>query len=103
RTPFLGSLPIIGALFRSTNFRRNETELVIVVTPYLVEPVSSHQIALPTDGFRNANDAQRFLVGQDHASRNEPRPMPTGAPSVTVSPGIGEIGSAAPALPAPVQ
>jgi pilus assembly protein CpaC len=103
RTPFLGNLPIIGALFRSNNFRRNETELVIVVTPYLVEPVSAHQIALPTDGFRNANDAQRVLVGQDHASQNEGRPMPTAGPPVTVTPGVGEIGSAAPALPAPVQ
>ena len=103
RTPFLGSLPIIGALFRSNNFRRNETELVIVVTPYLVEPVSAHQIALPTDGFRHANDPQRVLVGQDHASRNEGRPMPTAGPPVTVTPGMGEIGSAVPALPAPAQ
>jgi Flp pilus assembly secretin CpaC len=39
RTPFLGNLPILGALFRSNSFRRNETELVIVVTPYLVNPV----------------------------------------------------------------
>src|SRR3712207_9335664 len=40
RAPGIGSLPIIGALFRSSNFRRNETELVIVVTPYFVRPVS---------------------------------------------------------------
>ncbi len=41
KAPILGDLPIIGALFRSTSFRRQETELVIVVTPYLVKPVSA--------------------------------------------------------------
>lgn len=100
RTPFLGNLPIIGALFRSNNFRRNETELVIVVTPYLVRPVSANQIALPTDGFRTANDGQRLLVGQGHDSRtSEQRPVPTAAQPRTVTPGIGGIGSAAPAQP----
>jgi pilus assembly protein CpaC len=102
RTPFLGSLPIIGALFRSNSFRRNETELVIVATPYLVRPVSANQIALPTDGYRNANDAQRVLLGQDHGSRNsDPRPLPASAAPRTVAPGVGQIGSADPATPQP--
>ena len=51
KAPFLGDLPILGALFRSTKYRRAETELVIIVTPYLVRPVSN-QLALPTDGYR---------------------------------------------------
>jgi pilus assembly protein CpaC len=106
RTPFLGSLPIIGALFRSTNFRRNESELVVVVTPYLVRPVNARDIALPTDGYRHAGDGQRILDGQEHGSvSGETRPMPgSGAPR-TVSPGVGEIGSAVPTapLPAPIQ
>jgi pilus assembly protein CpaC len=96
KTPFLGNLPIIGALFRSNGFRREETELVIVVTPYLVQPVSANQIALPTDGFRTANDGQRLLLGKEHGSRSgETRPMPTVAPRRPVSPGIGAGGSAA--------
>jgi pilus assembly protein CpaC len=100
RTPFLGNLPIIGALFRSNNFRRNETELVIVVTPYLVRPVSASQIALPTDGFRNANDPQRLLIGREDDSRSgEQRPIPTMAVPETVAPGMDQVGSAAPALP----
>jgi pilus assembly protein CpaC len=104
RTPFLGSLPIIGALFRSNNFRRNETELVVVVTPYLVRPVDAHDIALPTDGYRHANDPERILAGQEHGSpTNIPRPVPTVAAPRTVSPGIGEVGTAAPATPAPIQ
>ncbi|HWT11182.1 MAG TPA: secretion system protein, partial [Allosphingosinicella sp.] len=104
RAPGLGNLPIIGALFRSTRFRRSETELVIIVTPYLVRPVSASQIALPTDGFRNANDAQRLLIGQEHDGRaGETRPMPTVADPRTVAPGIGQVGSAAPAPQHPVQ
>ncbi len=99
RTPFLGNLPIIGALFRSNSFRREETELVIVVTPYLVQPVSANRIALPTDGYRHANDGQRVLMGQSHGSQrqNDPRPAPTSAAPRTVGPGVsGGSASTAP-------
>jgi pilus assembly protein CpaC len=49
RAPILGDLPVIGPLFHSPRFRRNETELVILITPYLVNPVSGRDLALPTD------------------------------------------------------
>jgi len=52
KTPGLGDLPILGALFKSERFERNETELVIIVTPYLVEPVSDGPLELPTDPYR---------------------------------------------------
>ena len=85
RAPFLGNIPILGALFRSTRYRREETELVIVVTPYLVRPVSANQIALPTDGYRNPDEAQRLLLGRINASRTRAaarrRPPPSRAPS----------------------
>lgn len=98
RAPFLGNIPILGALFRSTHYQREETELVIVVTPYLVRPVSANQIALPTDGYRNPDEAQRLLIGQDNAGRSgEQRPGPTAAEPRTVAPGIGATGAAAPA------
>jgi pilus assembly protein CpaC len=100
RAPFLGNLPIIGALFRSTRFRRAETELVIVVTPYLVRPVSANQIALPTDGYRSANDPQRVLLGQEHDGRSgERRPEPTSVPAQQVSPGVNGVGGTAAATP----
>ncbi|WP_106639052.1 type II and III secretion system protein family protein [Allosphingosinicella vermicomposti] len=87
KAPFLGDLPIIGALFRSTSFQRNETELVIVVTPYLVKPVSANQIALPTDGYRNSNDAERTLLDRAHHSQpGEQRPKPSVATPQTVLP-----------------
>jgi len=61
--PGLGDLPILGALFRSDGFRRNETELVIVVTPYVVKPVSDPRIPLPTDGLVASNDNERLASG----------------------------------------
>jgi pilus assembly protein CpaC len=58
----LRDLPVLGALFGSDRYRRNETELVIIITPYLVRPVSDPQaLAAPTDGFRPATDLDRIL------------------------------------------
>jgi pilus assembly protein CpaC len=54
KTPGIGDIPILGALFKSEQFQRDETELVIVVTPYLVRPVSNERIPLPTDPFMRA-------------------------------------------------
>jgi len=97
RAPGLGNVPVLGALFRSTRYRKSETELVIIVTPYLVKPVSANQIALPTDGFKSATDAQRVLLGQSHSGTSgDKRPVPTEAPPATiVAPSVGA--SAAPA------
>ena len=98
RAPGLGNLPILGALFRSNRFRRAETELVIIVTPYLVRPVNANQVSLPTDGFRTANDGQRLIVGQQHDGRTgEQRPRPRVAGPRSVSPGMGGTADAAPA------
>lgn len=95
RAPGLGNIPILGALFRSTSYRKNETELVIIVTPYLVKPVSANQIALPTDGFRNATDAERYLLGKQHSGQSgADRPKPSMAPPATiVGPSVGSAGS----------
>lgn len=61
--PGLGELPILGALFRSDSFQRNETELVIVVTPYLVSGVANPgQLTLPTDGWKPPGDLERLLL-----------------------------------------
>ena len=65
KAPFLGDLPIIGALFRSTKYERQETELVIIVTPYLVRPTSG-QLATPTSGYRAPTDAEQVLEGQSY-------------------------------------
>lgn len=75
KTPFLGDIPILGALFKSDAFRRSETELVIVVTPHIVRPVSNRQLALPTDRFQAPSDIERYLHGKtyrEQPSRENP-------------------------------
>lgn len=64
--PLLGSLPIIGTLFRSTRYQKGETELLIVVTPRLVAPIKPSQVRLPTDRVRDPNDVETFLLGQPY-------------------------------------
>lgn len=61
--PGLGDVPVLGALFRSDRFQRDETELVIIVTPYVVRPVASAQLQSPTDGFRMTTDRNRVEEG----------------------------------------
>lgn len=73
KTPGLGNLPVIGALFKSDRFRRNESELVIVVTPYLVQPVNAKDIRLPTDGLKAPSDIERWLLGRNFKT-NRPKP-----------------------------
>jgi pilus assembly protein CpaC len=61
--PGLGRLPVLGPLFRSRDFQRNETELVIIITPYLVKPVSRAALTTPDQGFAAASDSQGILLG----------------------------------------
>ncbi len=61
--PGLGDLPVLGALFRSTQFQNNESELVIIVTPYIVHPVSNKKLQTPTDGFTAPTDFERTMMG----------------------------------------
>jgi pilus assembly protein CpaC len=85
KAPGLGDVPVLGALFRSTGYRRAQTELMIIVTPYLVKPVSAGDIHLPTDGLKNPSDLQNLLLGEDFVGKTGgQRPKPTMAPPVTV-------------------
>ena len=68
KVPWLGDIPILGALFRSNKFQNNETELVVIVTPYLVRPPTAAP-PTPTDGFEIPHDAQQVLVGRHVAAR----------------------------------
>ena len=78
KTPGAGDLPILGSLFRSTNFQKGQTELVIVVTPYLVNPVDANDIKLPTDGYNTPNELQRILGNELHDGKTgSDRPKPT--------------------------
>ncbi len=64
QVPLLGSIPIIGSLFRSSGFKRGETELLIVVTPRLVQPIRPEQVALPTDRVGDPTELDLFLLGR---------------------------------------
>jgi len=66
--PFLKDVPILGAFFRSTEFQADQSELVITVTPILVRPVNSQDLALPTDGFNPGSDIDLLLLGRLHAA-----------------------------------
>lgn len=104
KVPGLGNIPILGSLFKSRRFQRDETELVIVVTPYLVKPINASDVNLPTDGFRNANELQGLLLqkGSDGVSGAR-APMPSVAPSaVPTDPATGQpVAPQASAVPEP--
>jgi pilus assembly protein CpaC len=79
--PILGSIPIIGTLFRSSGFDREETELVIIVTPRLVAPVRAASMKAPTDRVGPPNEADLFLLGRTDtgvppAPEFDPPPQP---------------------------
>ncbi len=66
--PGVGDLPVLGALFRSRDFQNGETELVIIVTPYLVEPTNAGALQTPADGLQLASDGQAILLGKMNKS-----------------------------------
>ena len=100
KLPGAGDLPIIGSLFKSTSFRKGETELVIVVTPYLVNPVNANDIKLPTDGYNNPNELQRVFGNQESNGKSgQQRPMPSASPDQGAPPPrVGDLD-----VPTPVQ
>ena len=71
--PGIKEVPVLGALFRSDSFRRQESELMIVVTPYIVRPTSA-RLPLPTDNYVPPKDLERFLLGRSHVGQPAPRP-----------------------------
>ena len=65
--PGLKKLPILGALFQSRDFLNEETELVVIITPYLVDPTAKKNLRTPADGFANASDLQTIFFGKLNA------------------------------------
>jgi pilus assembly protein CpaC len=64
QVPWLGDIPVIGALFRSSEYARKQSELVIIVTPHLVTPVKGDSLTLPTDRIRIPSESELFLLGK---------------------------------------
>lgn len=95
KAPGLGDVPILGNLFRSKTFRKGETELVIVVTPYLVKPVNANDIRYPTDGFRSPTELQSTLgYRENDGISGATRPMPTARNVEGASPGVSQAAPA---------
>jgi pilus assembly protein CpaC len=69
KMPGLGTLPVLGALFKSNSFQRGQTELVIIVTPIIVNPTTGRRVATPLDGFTPPNDFERILLGRFQGTR----------------------------------
>jgi pilus assembly protein CpaC len=76
KLPGAGSLPILGPLFQSSAFQRNESELIIIVTPYIVQPIRIAQKEIPTplDGYRPATDIERMFGQKIARSLKAPGP-----------------------------
>ena len=62
--PGLMQLPILGALFKSRDYVNRQTELVIIVTPYIVRAVAQKDLSRPDDGFADASDPRTMLLGR---------------------------------------
>ena len=89
KIPWLGDIPVLGQLFRSNLFQHNETELVIIVTPYLVKP-SATALAAPTDGFVLSHDAERLATSAEYKQTlpaPQRGPLPAGGQGL-----IGPVG-----------
>jgi len=71
--PWIGDVPILGTLFRSADYQRNQTELVIIITAHLVTPVNGDILALPTDRIKPPSEADLFLYGRTAAGTRVPR------------------------------
>jgi pilus assembly protein CpaC len=103
KAPALGDVPVLGSLFRSSAYQRNETELVIVVTPYLVKPINAADVVLPTDGYKTPSEVERVFKGQlDGGVSGQQRPKPTVAPATTAGPAFGAA-APVPLAPGPDQ
>ncbi len=71
--PWIGDVPILGTLFRSADYQRNQTELVIIITAHLVSPVRGDILALPTDRIKPPSEADLFLYGRTAAGSRVPK------------------------------
>ena len=71
--PWIGDVPILGALFRSADYQRSQTELVIIVTAHLVTPTRGDALVLPTDRIKPPTEKDLFLFGRTAAGTRTPR------------------------------
>lgn len=100
--PGIGELPVLGALFRSTSFQQDRTELVFIITPHLVQPLETADVPLPTDSFTKPNEADVYATGnmEGRGGLRQHGAAPTGAAPAAAVPAPAAPAPAAPAAPA---
>lgn len=75
--PWLGSVPVLGTLFSSKSYQKNETDLAIIVTPHLIQPARpGDNIRSPADDTLPPNDTDFFLMGKTEVTRKQAKAMP---------------------------
>jgi pilus assembly protein CpaC len=79
--PGVKDLPVLGALFRSRDYQNNESELVVIITAYLVQPTALANLASPTDGFVEPTDPETILLGRVNAVHGPDKPAGTASPA----------------------
>ena len=89
QVPWLGDVPVLGTLFRSTDYQREQSELVIIISAHLVSPTRGEALALPTDRIRPPSEADLFLRG---ITAREQRPVTGGAGEVARQDFTGSLG-----------
>lgn len=85
--PLLGDIPVLGVLFRSTQYQKDESELVVLVTPHLVKPMAPGAARLPTDKYLEPSDFEIYLLGLDQGRVRQGAAPPPGGPPLP--PGFG--------------
>ncbi len=90
--PFLGDIPILGALFRSSSYQNNDSELVIIVTPFRVQPTRPENLQVPTDHFIAPSEADFFLMGREESPATGFTALPAFSASTRSSSGAAETG-----------
>ncbi len=78
QVPWLGDIPVLGALFRSSSYERKQSELVIIITAHLVTPTTGDALALPTDRIRPPTESELFLFGKTVGNPRNPTSGPAG-------------------------
>jgi pilus assembly protein CpaC len=89
--PGVMNTPVLGSLFRSRDFINNETELVVIVTPYLVRPTSPENLRTPADGFRNPSEGESLLSGRLNSLYRAPRDRSEGDQAMTLQGPHGHV------------
>ena len=89
KVPVLGDVPILGNLFRSSQWQSNQTELVVLVTPHIAKPLAPNAARLPTDKWAPPNDAEKYLLGLDQGRSKPAETLQATPPSQQLPQGFG--------------